>query len=209
VGHTRDDQAEQVLLGLIRGSGARSLSGMPRTRPLSNSAPGHTEVHVVRPFLSLPRDVTAQACLDAGLSTFQDPHNRDPHFTRATVRRLLADLETGLDRDLRGPLARTADLLRADTEALDEISDAAFERLGSPPWSVESVVAHPAAVRTRLWRRMALEAGVPGSDLGAVHLRAVDALVADWHGQGPVDLPGHRQVHRAEGAIWLRDRGRG
>jgi len=210
LGHTRDDQAEQVLLGLIRGSGSRSLSGMPRSRPLGErSADGGTDVCLLRPLLGVPRSVTAQACLEARLPTWQDPHNDDPQFTRVAVRRLLGDLELGLGRDLREPLARTADLLRVDSEALDEISDAAYHELGPLPWDVDAVVNHPTAVRTRLWRRVALESGVPGSDLAAVHLRAVDALVVDWHGQGPVDLPGHRRVHREADRIWLRDRGRG
>jgi len=207
LGHTRDDQAEQVLLGLLRGSGGRSLSGMPPARAFGHTDhPRRPALRLLRPFLGVSRRATVQACQTAGLPTWADPHNRDAEFTRVRVREVLTDLEAGLGQDLRPALARTADLLRADGEALDQISDRAYDELGFPPWPVEAVLAHPAAVRTRLWRRMALEAGVPGSSLAAVHLRAVDALVSDWHGQGAVDMPGHRRVHREDGVIWLRDR---
>lgn len=210
MGHTLDDQAEQVLLGLVRGSGARSLAGMPALRPLGGpSGPGEPDVWLLRPFLGVSRQQTAQACLDAGITPWHDPHNADPRFTRVRVRRLLGELESGLDHDLRTALARSADLIRVDSEALDEISDATYRELGPLPWPVTAVAAHPTGIRTRLWRRIALEAGVPGSDLKAVHLRAVDTLVADWHGQAPVELPGGCSVHRREGLIWLRARGEG
>lgn len=211
LGHTLDDQAEQVLLGLVRGSGARSLAGMPALRRLGGGPPtaGGSDVQLLRPLLSVTRRQTGQACAEAGLSTWHDPHNDDPRFTRVRVRHLLAELESGLDRDLTVGLARSADLLRADSEALDEVTETAYLALGPLPWPAAAVTTYPAAVRTRLWRRVALEAGVPGSDLKAVHLRAVDALVADWHGQAPIDLPGRQVVHRQDGLIWLHERGEG
>ncbi|MHB8450889.1 MAG: tRNA lysidine(34) synthetase TilS, partial [Mycobacteriales bacterium] len=112
LGHTRDDQAETVLLGLARGSGARSLAGMARCRGVFR-----------RPLLDLPRATTRAACAAAGLSPWQDPANTDPRFARARVRgHLLPVLEAELGPGVGAALARTADLLRDDADALDALA---------------------------------------------------------------------------------------
>ncbi|MGB3684433.1 MAG: tRNA lysidine(34) synthetase TilS [Ornithinimicrobium sp.] len=202
VGHTRDDQAEQVLLGLVRGSGARSLSGMPRARPLRPSQERGGGLTLLRPLLQVPRDVTERACAAAGLTAWQDPHNADQCFTRVRARAALVDLHERLGPGVGAALARSADLLRADAEALDELSDTAYSRLGPPPWPVEQLREHPGAIRTRLWLRMAVCAGSPAGSLAASHLQAIDALYTNWHGQGPIDVPGEIRIHRAGGLIW-------
>jgi len=113
LGHTRDDQAETVLLGLARGSGARSLAGMPAVF-------GPAERYR-RPLLGLPRTSTAAACAAEGLDPWQDPHNADPAYTRSRVRhRLIPELAEVLGPGMPEALARTARMLREDTEALDE-----------------------------------------------------------------------------------------
>ena len=221
LGHTRDDQAEQVLLGLVRGSGARSLAGMPPVRAFggavsnqsarsvgggsnhSTRSVGGEGVLLVRPLLRTTRAQTARACADLGLTPWQDPHNDDPRFTRVRARRALADLEADLGPGLAAGLARSADLLRDDADALDAVTEAAYLGLGDGPWEATEVLRHPRAVRTRLWRRLALVAGSPGTDLTAEHLLAVDALLTAWHGQGPVHLPGGVRAGRERGRVWL------
>ena len=174
LGHTRDDQAETVLLGLLRGSGARALSGMAPVRGRYR-----------RPFLDLPRATVRQACAEAGLVPHEDPHNDDPSFTRVAVRRLLADL------DLAPGLARSAALLREDAEALDA--------LAGPTDDVAALAAMPAALRARSLKAWAEERC--GHALSKAHVDALRALVEQWHGQGPVALPGGGQVTRRAGRL--------
>lgn len=196
LGHTLQDQAEQVLLGLARGSGARSLSGMPGARR-------HGPLTVLRPLLGVARETTVQCCADLDLPTWADPHNADARFTRVRARGLLSRLETDLGPGVVAALARSADLLRADADALDELSDTAYRLLGPTPWAAADLRNHPRAVRTRLWRRLAVERGAPAGSLTSTHLHALDALVRDWHGQGPVDLPGGLRGSRRSHQVWL------
>lgn len=195
VGHTRDDQAEQVLLGLARGSGSRSLSGMPSARPIGAGS----AVVLVRPLLGVGRDTTDQACAALGLVPWRDPHNTDRRFSRVRAREAMARLEELLGPGVPAALARTAYLLRDDADALEAAADTAYAGLGAPPWAVSDLAALPAAVRRRVWQRVAGALGAPAGALSSAHLSAVDALVTDWHGQGPVDLPGgHRVTRRAD-----------
>lgn len=175
LGHTLDDQAETVLLGLARGSGARSLAGMRTVSGLYR-----------RPFLGLRRTVTAAACAALGLDPWTDPHNSDPAFARSRVRSTaLPALEDALGPGVAEALARTADLLRADADALDEWAKEITGEL-----SVEVLLRVPAAVRRRVLRRAAVDAGAAAGSLSSSHVAALDRLVTDWHGQGPVSLPG-------------------
>ena len=179
LGHTRDDQAEQVLLGLARGSGARSLAGMPPRRG-----------RYVRPLLDVSRATTVRACAALGLTPWHDPANDDPRFARARVRTdALPALDKALGPGVADALARTAALLRADADLLDALADAAYGDLDTA-----RLAALPPAIRSRVLLRAAREAGA--RDLGAGHIGAIDALVTDWHGQGPVDLPGGLVVVR-------------
>ncbi len=186
LGHTRDDQAETVLLGLGRGSGPRSLAGMAALRP-----------PWWRPLLDLPRATTRAACAAQDLPVWDDPHNTDPAFTRVRLRaEVLPLLEDVLGGGVAAALARTAALLREDTEALDELAAAVPD-----PTDCAALAALPAALRRRVLRRWLLAAGT--TDLAAVHLHAVDALVVAWRGQGRVDLPGGAGVVRASGRLAL------
>ena len=190
LGHTLDDQAETVLLGLARGSGPRSLAGMPARRGV-----------FVRPLLGLRRHVTAEACSALGLSPWADPHNRDRRFARVRVRLdALPALEDALGPGVAQALARTADQLRDDAEVLEEI--AAAERVrGDSPMSADSLAALPAAVRTRVLRSAALAAGCPAGALTAAHVARIAELVTAWHGQRGVDLPGGVRAMRRSGLI--------
>jgi tRNA(Ile)-lysidine synthase len=195
LGHTRDDQAEQVLLGLARGSGARSLSGMPARRG-----------RFVRPLLGLARTTTVAACEAAGLLAWVDPHNSDPAYGRVRARALLPLMETELGRGTIAALARSADLLREDADALDDLAALARDGLGRGEQGQVDATALfmlPRAIRTRVWRLLAVEAGCTPGALIATHVDALDTLVTSWRGQGPIDLPGHVQGRRAGGQVFF------
>ncbi|WP_406039988.1 tRNA lysidine(34) synthetase TilS [Micromonospora sp. NBC_00898] len=229
LGHTRDDQAETVLLALARGAGPRGLAAMPERRDLHG-------VPLLRPLLDLGRDDTRKACAALGLNPWEDPHNADPAYARARVR---ADVLPALVRAL-GPgvldnLARTARLVAADTAALDALAAAALAApadtgssdrhpTGSGPaappaagpvgagvraagdgLSVAALAALPAAVRTRVLHAWARELGAQPAALSHRHVAALDALVTQWHGQGAVHLPGGLRVARHEGRLHLAD----
>jgi tRNA(Ile)-lysidine synthase len=190
LGHSADDQAETVLLGLARGSGARSLAGMS---PIAG--------RYRRPLLDLPRADLQQACVAAGLTAWQDPHNADPAYTRARVRHdALPALEKALGPGVAEALARTARLLRADADALDALAAEAARAVGL---DCVALAALPAALRSRVLRTAVLAAGAPAGALAQRHVAAVDALVTAWHGQGPVQLPGGVEVTRRCGILVL------
>jgi tRNA(Ile)-lysidine synthase len=194
LGHTRDDQAEQVLLGLARGSGARSLSGMPARRG-----------PYVRPLLGVARATTVAACEAAGLTAWVDPQNSDPAYGRVRARALLPVLETELGPGAVAALARSADLLREDADALDdlatEIRDELGPRLSQRGIDAAALLRLPRAIRTRVWRLLAVEAGCPPGALISSHIDSLDTLVTCWRGQGPIDLPGHVQGSRSDGRV--------
>jgi tRNA(Ile)-lysidine synthase len=190
LGHTRDDQAETVLLGLGRGSGPRSIAGMRDLDPPWG-----------RPFLSVPRATTVAACAVLGLPVWDDPHNVDPSYTRVRLRReVLPLLEDVLQGGVAPALARTAAQLRDDTEALDTLAARLLTaaRTGGE-LAVPVLAAEPAAVRRRALRRWLLESGV--AELTDGHLRSSDALIGEWRGQGAVWLPGGFAVGRARGRL--------
>ena len=198
LGHTLDDQAETVLLGLARGSGARSLAGMPARSG-----------RYLRPLLGLRRDQTRAACAALGLEPWDDPQNDDPAFSRVRVRRdLLPALEAALGPGVAPGLARTARLLRADAEFLEDLARAAADRIRAEDeadpadgWPVAALVAQPAAIRHRILHAAALAAGCPAGVLAERHITSVDALVMAWHGQKPADLPGGIRCERRYGRL--------
>jgi tRNA(Ile)-lysidine synthase len=193
LGHTLDDQAETVLLGLGRGSGPRSIAGMRALDPPWG-----------RPLLKIRRTVTVEACAELGLKPWHDPHNADPKFTRVRLRHELIPLmEEILQGGVAGALARTAEQLREDLDTLDEIA-AAVPRTGAE-LQVTELRKHPPAVRRRVLRAWLKDAGVP--ELTDGHLRSVDALVGEWRGQGGVWLPGGFVARRAHGRLCVQPPG--
>ena len=189
LGHTLDDQAETVLLGLARGSGARSLAGMPPRRGVFR-----------RPLLGLRRTVTVAACAAAGLEPWDDSHNADRRFARVRVRLdAMPALEAALGPGVAEALARTADQLRADADVLEDISS---ERAGSDsPLSAAALAGMPDAVRSRVLRSAALAAGCPAGALTAGHVARLEELVTGWHGQRWIDLPGGVRASRRSGQL--------
>lgn len=194
VAHTRDDQAETVLLRLARGSGARSLAAM-------SAVAGRWR----RPLLDLPRDLVRASA--SGLDVWEDPHNDDPAFARSRVRHsALPALVQALGPDVVAGLARSARLLRDDADALDDLARQAHAAVRDAEGTLDVVglAALPRAVRTRVIRSAAIAAGTPASCLTAEHVDRVEALVSDWHGQGAIDLPGGIAGERRYGRLALR-----
>ncbi|MEU4826462.1 tRNA lysidine(34) synthetase TilS [Actinomadura sp. NPDC023710] len=201
LGHTQDDQAETVLLGLARGSGARSLAGMP-------AGFRRSDVLYLRPLLELDRATTRRACKAMGLDAWDDPHNIDPAYARVRVRHeALPVLERTLGPGVAEALARTARMLRDDADALDEMAARAYSDLETSEDGadvavrLEGLEGLPRAVRTRVLRTAAVRAGSPPGTLAAVHIDAVDRLVTAWHGQRHVDLPGGLRAVRRSGKL--------
>ncbi len=188
LGHTLDDQAETVLLGLARGSGATSLQGMAPVRVDDEG------LRWMRPLLGVRRETTRAATASAGLEVWNDPHNLDPRFARVRVReRVLPVLEAELGPGIAEALARTADQLREDAAAFDEMIDETIEDIvehaeAGISVSVAALAANPAALRNRIIRLVVdSEFGV---SLTRTQTLEVARLVTDWSGQGPIDLPG-------------------
>ena len=189
LGHTLDDQAETVLLGLARGSGATSLQGMAPRSELRG-------IPLLRPLLGVRRAATVAACAAQRLVPWDDPHNDDDRFTRVRVRRrVLPVLEEELGPGVAEALARTAEQLREDADAFAEMIDETIEDIvehaeAGISVSVAALAANPAALRHRIIRHVV--ASEFGTSLSRAHTLEVARLVTDWSGQGPIDLPGCR-----------------
>ena len=193
LGHTLEDQAETVLLALVRGGGPRGIAAMPVRRRCD-------EVELLRPLLTVSRQQTRAACAALGLTPWDDPHNHDPAFGRTRARGLLGSLVDALGPAVVTNLARTAALVGADNAALDGW---AGQVLDSRPAELAcaELAALPTAVRGRVLHAWALGLGCPGTDLSHRHVTALDALVTAWHGQGPTHLPGAVIVARRDGRL--------
>jgi tRNA(Ile)-lysidine synthase len=216
LGHTRDDQAETVLLAMARGAGPRGLAGMPARRDLHGVA-------LLRPLLDVPRSATRLTCEELDLPVWEDPHNADPRYTRSRVRAALPMLADLLGDGFVTNLATTARLAAADSELLDSLAADAYAAaavspfpskirdlgreepsvpasskirdLGASELRIDALAALPAALRTRVLRLFAIASG-GGRAVISAHIDALDALVTDWHGQGGVALPGGCRIVR-------------
>ena len=190
LGHTLDDQAETVLLGLGRGSGPRSLAGMRELDPPWG-----------RPLLGVRRAVTVAACAALDLTPWSDPHNADPRFRRVRLRtEVLPLLEDVLAGGVAQALARTAGQLQEDLDVLDAQACgvlAAARRDGD--LDVATLFPVPPALRRRVLRRWLLDVGV--AELTDAHLRAADDLIGRWSGQGALRLPGGVELVRTQGRL--------
>jgi tRNA(Ile)-lysidine synthase len=191
LGHTLDDQAETVLLGLARGSGGRSIRGMAEFADPWG-----------RPLLRVRRTATRELCADLGLRPHEDPHNVSPEFARVRLRtEVLPLLEEVLGGAVAPALARTAEQLREDGAVLDGLAEELLiSATDGSALSVETLATAVPALRRRAIRAWLLAGGAKA--LTDKHLRAIDALVTDWRGQGGVAVggakPGTRLVARRE-----------
>lgn len=200
LGHTREDQAETVLLRLARGSGARSLSAMAAAHGMWR-----------RPMLDLPRSLVhecaAEECARIGVRPWSDPHNADPAYARVRVREALPLLTEALGDGVIGGLARSAQLLRDDADALDswamvEIATHVLDAHPGCSIDVTALETMPRAIRTRIYKVMCERCG--STELDAGHIAAIDELITRWHGQGTLNLPGRVNAAREYGrlSVW-------
>jgi len=198
LGHTLDDQAEQVLLGLARGSGTRSLAGMPERRG-----------RYLRPFLGLRRDEVEEICAAQELDPWHDPTNADPAFARSRVRmQVLPFLENELGPGIAEALYRSSRILAQDADYLDAQAAETFARLRHEPagaaagagaadeilLSEESLRALPPALRQRVLALAAVELG--GAQPSWERVRSVEALLRREGSAGPVQLVGKVSAYR-------------
>ena len=193
LGHTFDDQAETVLLGLTRGSGGRSISGMRR----------EFEVYR-RPLLGITRAQTEAACRAEGIEWWEDPHNTDPSFTRSRIRNtVLPMLERELGPGVAAALVRTADQVRIDVSALDRMANAEMQTYDPEVgFHISRIESLDKAVRTRMLRLATLAAGCPPGELFAVHVDALETQV--WnsdHLPKTIQLPGHVSAIRSGNTV--------
>jgi tRNA(Ile)-lysidine synthase len=175
-GHTRTDQAETVLLRLLRGTGARGLGGIPPRRGV-----------IVRPLIDRSREEGLAFLADLGLAWREDPTNTTTRFARNRLRLALWPALRALAPSSERTLARAADLAREDERAL---AARAGERVepGATSISLTALRAEPVAVRRRIVRRLWRAAG-GGRGLEAAHVEAVLALTRSRH-PGRTTLPG-------------------
>ncbi len=193
LGHTRDDQAETVLLGLARGSGTRSLSGM-----------AHHNGLYVRPLLEITRMQNEMYCKELNLQFWNDPHNENPDFSRVRVRtEALPVLEKSIGPGIAEALARSAHLLRDDADALDHWAKREEIHLDLADLDCAHLEGLPRAIRTRVIRAAIYEAGAPAGMVTLEHVSAVEALISAWSGQGALNLPGGVKVERISGRLSL------
>jgi tRNA(Ile)-lysidine synthase len=188
LGHTSSDQAETVLLGLVRGSGSKSLSGMSEKTGL-----------LLRPLLGIERATTEAFCKDSGIKYWSDPQNKDEKFLRVMIRKhVLPFLEKQLGGSVAASLVRTSDQLREDNTYLEAQTDKSFKKYAKVSGSVigfdaKALEKLPAAILNRVIKK-ALDSF--GSESSRTHVLAVSDLVLSWHGQKPLALPGVRVVRK-------------
>lgn len=192
LGHTANDQAETVLLRLLRGSGAHSLSAMSACTGIWH-----------RPFLSHPRGdieiASVELLAPLGIVPWRDPHNFDEGFSRVKMRKHLDLLSEEFGPSIISGLVRTASMLRADDQALDDIATQFFlgslaveETESGLSMSVEELEKMPSAIRTRLIKLCfdRLTVGTrENSPLTHQHVMSVEVLISGWLGQGGIALP--------------------
>ena len=193
LGHTRDDQAETVLLGLARGSGTRSLSGMAVENGI-----------YIRPLLTITREQTVAACKEVKLEPWNDPHNGNTEFSRVRVRtEVLPMMEEKIGPGIAAALSRSASILRDDADALDAIAHDEISQSDLASLDCEHLATLARAIRSRVLRAAIYAAGAPSGSITADHLASVEALVTSWHGQGALSLPGGVKVERISGRLSL------
>lgn len=195
LGHTRNDQAETVLLGLARGSGTRSLSGMSSRHTMEG-------VLYLRPFLNVTRQETETICRVEGLDPWLDPSNSDTALMRSRIRhRVLPLLEEHMGPGVSNALARTASVLEADADFLDDQAAEFFRRAKVEPAAASSVELDcravqeaPAAMRRRMLAHACLITG--GETPTFERLTALEEFAMGYGAAGPLQMAGKVTVWR-------------
>lgn len=207
--HTLDDQAETVLLRLLRGSAAEGLSGTPAIRELKKGS----NVLLVRPLLSWAhRSDTEDYCGQRRIDFRVDEMNDDEAFSRVRVRKQLLPLMKSFNNRVVEALSRTASLLNEDAEALAGEADRLLELAQvpqknsetiTPSVSVSVLLQKPPAVRRRALREWILRSRGSLKRLEMVHLVAVENLLTGERGGRIAELPDGMQVTRKRGKLEL------
>jgi tRNA(Ile)-lysidine synthase len=215
-GHTMDDQAETVLLRLLRGSGAEGLGGMEAVRALGQSS----DILLARPLLGWARRVeTEKYCRERGVEFRTDAMNEDERFSRVRVRRRLLPLMAQFNPRVVESLCRTAELLREDATVLNtaarELLKSAQDKgkAGSEPnasalgsLSVDIMAEAPEAVRRRALRLWIAEGRGSLRRLELIHLAGVEKLLVGERGGRIAELPGGSFVERRRGRLWFYEK---
>lgn len=192
VAHTRDDQAETVLLHLLRGSGLDGLSGMPAVRSLTD------DVRLARPMLGITRAETVAVCRAYGWSPVEDPSNRDTELTRNRVRQSLLPQLEAFNPNISERLAALASSVGSDRELLELVGRETLEQLRTGDGAVRrrEFLSLPGQLQTRVLRSLCAEQGQTLSSE-----RTAAALQVILHGHGVVELPGGQRLSVAGGTI--------
>lgn len=191
IGHTKNDQAEQVFLGMLRGSGTKSLSGIPETRGI-----------FTRPFLNtVSRKETQEVCVENNVDYWCDPHNDSLIYKRVSVRKLIKATEESTGQNIVDSLVRTAQISAEDTEALDYYTNLATEQLEQTNWNVETLQKLPTSVRKRAYRAKLATLEAKTDSLSFKIVTAIDTLITDWTGQGAVSITNSITVQRKKGHL--------
>ena len=187
--HTQDDQAETMLMRLTRGSGAKSLSAM-----------SEVSGKYLRPFLHLRKFEIKDALEKEDIKYWNDPANSNSDFLRVKVRNeLIPKLIEVLGDSVVEALDRTSMLLKNDNDILDQIALNHYQE--NRQLLISKLEDLPSAIRTRVIKLAALDAGVNPGPFSFEHIEAIDALVTNWHGQSHIDLPGFVQASRVNETI--------
>jgi tRNA(Ile)-lysidine synthase len=209
--HTQDDQAETVLMWLLRGSGLKGLGGMPLVHPLdrTNIEPAN-RLMVVRPLLYVSR-VEIEEYLNENHLTFRLDHsNQDPSFLRNWIRlKLIPQLKEKIDRNLPSRLAGQAELIREEDGLLDGLARAALDEMRTAEGiNRGSLLKHSKAMQRRLLRLWieATRGHLRGLDFQ--HVEALLDLIADGPPQGRLSIPGGWQLVREYETLRLEKQSR-
>ena len=187
--HTQDDQAETMLMRLTRGSGAKSLSAM-----------SEVSGKYLRPFLHVRKFEIKDALEKEDIKYWNDPANSNSDFLRVKVRNeLIPKLIEVLGDSVVEALDRTSMLLKNDNDILDQIALNHYQE--NRQLLISKLEDLPSAIRTRVIKLAALDAGVNPGPFSFEHIEAIDALVTNWHGQSHIDLPGFVQASRVNETI--------
>jgi tRNA(Ile)-lysidine synthase len=206
--HTMDDQAETVLLRLMRGSAGVGLGGMESLRPIAKTS----KIQLVRPLLWARRSDTENYCRTRATDFLTDEMNHDEKFARVKVRKQLLPLMQSFNNKIVEALSRTASLLREDGAVLlndaDELLRRAIEaaetmvaETKAPSVDVCILATAPPALRRRALRKWISEARGNALRLEMVHLLAVEKLLEGTAGGRTVELPSGGRIRRKRGRL--------
>ena len=207
--HTMDDQAETVLLRLLRGSGADGIAGIEPVRRLHS----RSNVLLVRPLLNWARRAdTEDYCCQRMIEYLADPMNKDEQFARVRVRRQLLPLMASFNARIVEALARTSQLLRDELDVLSGQADRLLQQASSsriksetnpPPLDVRVLAEAPVAVRRRALRQWISNGRGDLRRCELAHIQGIEKLLVGEQGGRVAELPGGDKIVRNRGRITL------